>query len=159
MLQVWRGEGCLGIYSLVASFKAEKRKVNVSDAWFRVSPLSLSLSLSPPLSLVFWSADCRLPSFDLGPVSLSREICLLHHFSHLIWSNWVFFVFYRIGHRMAEKSLLIIFIFWQILSTFPYMLILCTETPSFYFEESLSNDNIRWMLSWALVALLILCVR
>ena len=42
---VKRGEGCLAIYGLVASFKAEKRKVNVGDAWFQVSPLSLSLSL------------------------------------------------------------------------------------------------------------------
>ena len=46
MLQVQRGVGCLVIYGLVASFKAEKRKVNVDNEWFRVSPLSLSLSLS-----------------------------------------------------------------------------------------------------------------
>ena len=39
------------IYELVASFKAEKRKVSVSDAWFRVSPLSLSLCVSLSLSL------------------------------------------------------------------------------------------------------------
>ena len=44
-LRVRRGEGCLVIYVLVASFKAEKGKVNVGDAWFRVSPL-LSLSRS-----------------------------------------------------------------------------------------------------------------
>ena len=46
MLRAWRGEGCLGIYGLVTSFKAEMKKVNVGDAWLQVSPLSLSLSLS-----------------------------------------------------------------------------------------------------------------
>ena len=58
------------IYGLVASFKAEKRKVNVRDAWFQVSPLS---------QLVFWSADCRLPSFDLS--SLSRNLSFISFFS------------------------------------------------------------------------------
>ena len=43
MLQVRRGEGRLVIYGLVASFKAEKRKVNVGDAWFRVLPLSVGV--------------------------------------------------------------------------------------------------------------------
>ena len=38
----WK-EGCLVIYDLVASFKADKRIANVGDVWFRVSPLSLSL--------------------------------------------------------------------------------------------------------------------
>ena len=52
MLPVRRGEGC---------FKVEKRKVNLSDAWFRVSPLSLSLSLWVGVSSLrvsspfFWS--------------------------------------------------------------------------------------------------------
>ena len=32
MLRVQGGEGCLVIYGLVASFKAEKGKVNVGDA-------------------------------------------------------------------------------------------------------------------------------
>ena len=53
MLRMQRGEGCSVIYELVASFKAEKRKVNVGDAWFRVSSfasVSLCLSLS-------WSSD------------------------------------------------------------------------------------------------------
>ena len=39
-----RGEGCLVINDLVDFFKAEKRKVNVGDAQFRLSALSLSLS-------------------------------------------------------------------------------------------------------------------
>ena len=40
-----------------------------------------------------------------------REICLLYRFSLLIESGWVFFVFYREGHGLAEKLLLTIFIF------------------------------------------------
>ena len=38
-------------------------------------------------------------------------------------------LFYREGHGLAEKLLLIIFIFWQISSTFHYALILCAEAP------------------------------
>ena len=53
MLRVQRGEGCLVIYDFVATFKAEKRKVNVGDAWFRVSPIILSLSQS-------WSSGVRV---------------------------------------------------------------------------------------------------
>ena len=82
MIRVQRGEGCLVIYGLVASFKAEKRKVNVGDAWFRVLPLSPSLSLCLSLCLFqleFWSADCRLPSFDLFP--LSRNLSFITFFS------------------------------------------------------------------------------
>ena len=44
MLWVQRGEGCLVIYDFVTSFKAEKWKVNVGDAWFQVSLLPLSWS-------------------------------------------------------------------------------------------------------------------
>ena len=103
---------CLVIYGLVASFKAEKRKVNEGDAWFRVLPplslsfslfLSLSLSLSLTLSLSqleFWSADCRLPSFDL---SHCREICLLYNFSPLIRSDWVFPLFLPRRSRIGRK--------------------------------------------------------
>ena len=150
MLRVQRGEGCSVIYELVALFKAEKRKVNVGDAWFRVSPLSFP-------QLEFWSADPCLPSFDL---SRCREICLWYRFFvSLIGSDWDFFVFFHEGHGLAEKLLLLIFIFWQISSTFRYALILCAETPFFHFEESLNTDNIRWMLSWALVAIIILCAR
>ena len=65
MLRVGRGEGCSVIYNLVASFEAEKRKVNVGDAWFRVPPLPLSLSLSLSLSLTqlesgAWTVVCLL---------------------------------------------------------------------------------------------------
>ena len=90
------------IYELVTSFKAEKRKVNVGDAWFRVSPLSVCRSLS--WSSVCW---CHPPSFDLSAV---KKIVFYIIFSLLIGSDWVFFVFYREGHGLAEKLLLIIFI-------------------------------------------------
>ena len=115
MLRVRRGEGCLMIYELVASFKAEKRKVNVGDAWFRVSPLSFSLSWSPGLQTVV----CLLLIWPR-----CREICLLYRFSLLIGSIFFFlcffvFVFlgffsaffYREGHGLAENLLLLIFIF------------------------------------------------
>ena len=45
MLWVQRGEGFSVFYELVVSFKAEKRKVNVGDVWFQVSPPSLSFSV------------------------------------------------------------------------------------------------------------------
>ena len=40
-----------------------------------------------------------------------QEIWLLYRFSLLIGSKWVFFVFYREDHGLAEKLLLIILIF------------------------------------------------
>ena len=140
-----REKRCLVIYGLVTSFKAEKRIVNVG---FKFCPPSLR-----------WSSGQQTVVCLLLIWPCCREICLLYRFSLLIGSNWVFFVFYRESHGLAEKLLLIIFIFWQISSTFRYALILCAETPFFHFEERLSTDNIRWMLSWALVAIIILCVR
>ena len=116
---------------------------------FRLS-LSLSLSLSQS-----WSSSLLVICLLLI-CPRSREIYLLCYFSLLIGSNWVFFVFYHKG--LSEKLLLIIFIFWQISSTFRDALTLCTESPFFHFEESLSTNNIWWMLSWALVAIIILCV-
>ena len=84
------------VYELVASFKAEKKKVNVGDAWF--------LSLS-------WSSGLRTVVCLLLIWPRCREICLLYHFSLLVGSDWVFFVIYHEGHRLAEKLLLISFIF------------------------------------------------
>ena len=110
MLRVQRGEECSVIYELVASFKAEKRKVNVGDAWFRVSSLSFSLSLSLSLSLCqlkFWSLDRHLPSFDLCPQS--RNLSFISFFSsdriRLGFLFFFFFFFYREGHGFAEKFL------------------------------------------------------
>ena len=156
MLRVRRGERRLVIYGLVASFKAEKRKINVGDAWFRVSSLSLSLSISLSVSqsqLEFWSADYRLPSFDL-----SRNLSFMLFFS----SNRIrldFICFFTAEVMDWPKNCFYHSYFWQISSTFCYALILCAETPSFHFEESLSTDKIWWMLSWALVAIIILCER
>ena len=93
--------------------------------WCEVSSfasLSLSLSLSLGWSSGLWTAVC----FHLIRPRC-REICLLYRFSLLIRSSWVFF--FRDGHGLSEKLLLIIFYFWQISSTFRYALILCAETP------------------------------
>ena len=110
MLRAQRGEGCSVIFELATSFKA-KRKVNVVYAWFPVLPPAPSLSLSHS-ELEFWSAERRLPSFDL---SRRREICLLYHFSLLIGSDWVFFVFLpqrsRIGRKITFNYYFFIFLF------------------------------------------------
>ena len=98
--------------------------------------LSVSLSVSLCLSqLEFWVCWCRLSSFYLFAVDEKFVLYIVF----LFWSDWIFFVFffYREGHRLAEKLLLIIFILWQISSTFRYVLILCAETPFLHFEESL----------------------
>ena len=99
------------IYGLVASFKAEKRKVSVGDAWFRVPPsLSINLSLSLSLSL----------SLRVG-VLVCGSVCLLlvavekfvFYIVFLFQSDQIGFslgVFCE-GHGLAEKLLLIIFIF------------------------------------------------
>ena len=121
--------------------------------WCVVSSFaSISLSFN-------WSSGPRTVVCLLLTYARRREICLLYRFSLLIGSHWVFFVFYREVHGLAEKLLLIVFIFWQISSTFRCGLILCAETPFLRFEESLRTDNIRWMLSWTLVGIKILCLR
>ena len=67
--------------------------------------------------------EFRPSSLSLGVRVLVCVVCLLLIcsavekfvfyivFSLLIGSNWVFFVFYREDHGLAEKLLLIIFIF------------------------------------------------
>ena len=130
MLRVRRRKGCSVFYGLVASFKAAKRKANVGDAWFRVSPLSVCLSVS--LSLSIGVLVCGLSSAFFWSASLSRNLSFISFFSSdRIRSG--FLCFYREGHGLAEKLLLIIFIFWQISSTFRYALILCAEAPFFHF--------------------------
>ena len=117
MLWVWRGEGCLVIYKfaeLVASFKAKKRKVNVGAHGFE---FYLCLSFS---QLEFWSADCLRLSFELSPPRLV----------FYIWSD-CFFCF--LPRRSPFGRKIIFIFFWQISLTFPYVLILCVETPFFPF--------------------------
>ena len=101
---VQRGEGCSVIYELIASFKAEKRKINVGDAWFRVSPppppsLSVGVLVCGPSSAFFWS----------GPAVEK----FVFYIVFLFWSDQIGFslFFYREGHGLAEKLLLIILIF------------------------------------------------
>ena len=134
MSRLRRGWGCLVIYGYVASFKAEKRKVNVGDAWFRVSPLSLSVCLSVCLSLN-WNSRLQTVLCLLLICPAIEKFVFYIVFSILIGSDWVFFAFYREGHGLAEKLLLVIFIFWQISSTFRYAPILCAETPFFILKK------------------------
>ena len=157
MLQVWRGEVCLVIYGLVASFKAEKRKVNVGDAWFQVLPWSLFVSVSVALSLSqleFWSVDSCLPSFDLSLQSRNLSFILFFSFDQiklgflcfLPWKSrigWITFDYFYFLTNLINSSL----------CTDP----LCRD-PFFHFEESPCSDNIQWMLSWMPVAIIILCI-
>ena len=132
MLRVLRGERCLVVYGLVTSFKAEKRKVNVDDAWFQVSPLSLSLSffLSELEFLVCW---CHLPSFDLA--LLSRNLSFIGVFFLLDQLGFLCFLSRR--SRIGRK---ITFNYLYFLTNF-IDISLCAETPFFHFEDSLSNDS------------------
>ena len=75
----------------------------------------------------------RFPSFDLSP--LSRNLSFIAFLSSDRIKLCFFFVFYSEGHGLAEKILLIIFIFWQISSTFRYVLILCAEAPFSILKE------------------------
>ena len=161
MLQVQRGEGCLVIYDFVTSFKAEKWKVNVSDAGFRFSPISLSLSLSLALSLSLslragvLVCGYRLPSFDLVP--LSRNV----FYSVFVFrsDHIEFYLFLPRRSRIARK---ITFNYFHFLTNFIDIL-LCIDpmrrNSFFHFEEILSTDNIWWMPSWTLVGIIILCGR
>ena len=107
MLRVRRGEGCLVIYGLVASFKTEKRKVSVGDKWFRVSPLSVCLSVSVGvlvcrLSSAFVWSDAGVEKFVFYIVFLfwSDQIGFLYFFLYffislfLLWRS-------RIGRKIA----------------------------------------------------------
>ena len=109
--------------------------------------LSLSLSLSPSLSLSqSWSYGLRVsfPFFHLAP--LSRNLSFISFFSSdRIKLSFLCLLLQRT--RIGRKITFNYFYFWQISSTFRYALILCAEPPFFHFKESLSTDNIRWMLS------------
>ena len=99
---------------------------------FLSPPLSLSLSL--PLS---WSSGPRtVVCFLLICARRRRNLSFISFFSSdriRLGFLWVFF--YRECHGLAEKLLLIIFIFWQISSTFRYALILCAETLFFILKK------------------------
>ena len=105
MLRALRGEGCLVIYRLIASFKEEKRKVNVDDAGFRISPSSLSLS-----QLEFLSADCHLPSFDLAPLSRNLSFIL---FSSSDQIKFGFLGFFTAKVTDCPKNYFYLFLFFD----------------------------------------------
>ena len=139
--------GCLVIYDLVISFKAEKRKVNVDDAWLRVSlpPFSQSWSSGWRVSLAFLWSGSAVGKFVFRSDKIGFSLFLVF--------------FYREGHGLAEKVLLIIFIFLTNFIDISLRVDSIHRSPFFHFEKSLSTDNIRWMLSWILVRILILLVR
>ena len=118
MLRVQRGEGCLVIYGLVASFKAEMRKVNVGDVWFRVSLLCLFLRAGVSSLLVSSTFFCSAP--------LSRNLSFISLFS----SDQIklgFFVFLLRRLRIGWK---ITFNYFYFLTNF-IDISLCAETPFF----------------------------
>ena len=135
MLRVQRGEGCSVIHELVASFKPGKRKVNVGDAWFRVSLLSVCLSVS---QLEFLSADRRLSSLDLCPHSRNLSFISFSS-SDRIRLGFLCFLLRRL--RTGRK---ITFNYFYFLTNF-IDISLCAETPFINSEESLTTDNIRWV--------------
>ena len=98
MLRVRRGEAYLVIYGLVAPFKAEKRKLNVGDTWFRVSPLSLCLSLSVGAPV------CELsPAFFWSGPAVEKFV---FYIIFLFWSDQIGFSLFlprrlRIGRKIT----------------------------------------------------------
>ena len=96
---------------------------------------SLSLSLS---ELEFQVCRCHLPSFDLAPLSrnLSFIVFFVFQSDQIGFSLFVCLFFYREGHGLTEKWLLIIFIFWEISSTFHCVLILCAEALFPFWRKS-----------------------
>ena len=100
---------------------------------FEFRPLSLSLSLSLKAGVLV--CECQFPSFCLA--SLSRNLSFIAFLSSdrikLGILCFSLFIFSRESHGLAEKLLLIIFIFRQTSSTFRYAQILCTEAPFFPF--------------------------
>ena len=97
MLRARRGEGCSVIYELVASFKVEKRKISVGDAWFRVSPLSLSLSVGVLV--------CGLSYAFFWDAPLSRNLSFISFFSFdriRLGFLWIFF-FLMLRPRIGQN--------------------------------------------------------
>ena len=146
MLWVWRGERCLVIYDFVTSFKVEKKKVSVGDVLFWVLlPLSQSWSSGLRVSFAFFWFGSTVKKFIFYSI-------------FIFWSDQIgLSLFFTTNiHGLVKKLLLIIFIFFIDIS-------LCTDpmhkSPFFHFEESLSIDNIWWMLLWTLAGIIILCVR
>ena len=96
--------------------------------------LSLFLSLSLRAGVLL--CGCRLPSFDLDP--LSRNLSFI-----AIGSNCIFFVFLSRRSRIGRK---IHFNYFYFLTNFIDISLradpMC-RSSFFHFEESLSTDNIR----------------
>ena len=132
------GEGHLVIYGLVASFKAKKSKVNVGDAWFRVSPPSLSLSLS-------WCSGLQTAVCLLLICPAVEKFVFLYRF--FFWADqFEFSLFFTAKVTDWSKNYFYLFVCFE---KFHCYFAMRWSYALFYFEENLSTDNIRWMLSWA----------
>ena len=120
--------------------------------------LSLSFSLSLSLSLRVRVLVCGvcLASFDL--TLLSRNLSFISFFS----SDQIKLGFLCFFTTKVTDWPKITFTYFYFLTNF-IDISLCADpmcrNPLFHFEESLSTNHIWWMLSWALVAIIILCVR
>ena len=117
-----------------------------------LSLISLSLSLIPGVLV----CGCHLPYFALA--TLSRNLS----FIAFLTSDRIklgFLCFLPWGSQIGRK---ITFNYFYFLTNF-INISLCADpmrrSPFFHFKESLSTDNIRWMLSGTLVRIIILCVR
>ena len=100
--------------------------------------VSLSLSLS------LWAGvlvcGCRLPSSDRNKLGF-------------LW-------FFTAKVTDSSKNCFKLFLFFDKFHRRFVMRWSYAQKPLFFHsEESLSTDNIRWMLSWTLVGIIILCVR
>ena len=127
------------IYDLVASFKAEKRKVNVGDAWFRVSPLSLSLSLSLSQS---WSSGLWVSFAFFWSGSAVEKFVFYSVF--VFRSDQIgFSLFFTLKVTNWPKNTFNYFSFL----TYFIDISLCADpirrSHFFHFEESLRTYNIR----------------
>ena len=120
-------------------------------------PLFLSLSLSLSLRVGVQVCGRRLPSFDLSSLSWNLS------FIAFISSNRIKLCFLCFLPRRSRIGRRITFNYFNSFLINVINVSLCADPMRrslfFHFEESLSTDNIRWMLSWTLVGIIILCVR
>ena len=119
----------------------------MGDAWFRVSLLSFSRALSSlRVSFSLFRSGSVVEKFFFYSVFVFRsdQIGFSLFFTAKV-TDWPknYFYFYFLTNFIDIS--------------------LCADpmrtSPFFHFEEGLSTDNIRRMLPWTLVGIIILCVR
>ena len=145
MLRVKRGEGWFGDLQLSCLLQSEEEESQCG--WCVVSSFA-SLTLRVGVLV------CGF--FDLAP--LSRNLSFIAFLS----SGWIklgFLCFLLQRPCIGQKITFNYFLFFDKF----HRHMLCADpmcrSPFFHSEESLNTDNIRWMLLWMLVGIIILCVR